>query len=174
MYWGARVGVWFVPWSIANLQQTESTVLEANSITRTATKLRIKLVAKSYLPVVERPESFIRVLVSPKHQINTWSRERERERHDRCHLVKSYLLISDGICPYDWFSHRNLFAHRNDNFRGQAQHSPRLVSFRGLIQNIWWAPLRFHIGILPPPPSPKHTPGNTSPEDSQHAGTWRH
>lgn len=35
-----------------------------------------KEVAISYLSVIERPESFIWVLVSPKHQINTW-RERQ-------------------------------------------------------------------------------------------------
>ena len=34
-----------------------------------------KEVAISYLSVVERPESFIWVLVSPKHQINTWRNE---------------------------------------------------------------------------------------------------
>ena len=122
MNWGARVGVWLVQWSIANLQQTESIVLEANSITRMAIKLRIRLVAISYLPVVERPESFIRVLVSPKHQINTW-----RERHERCHWVKSYLVLIE-ILPYDWSSCICLLARRpleqTQDFRERVRLTP--------------------------------------------------
>ena len=73
----------------------------------------------SYLPVVERQESFIRMLMSPKHQINTW-------RNDA--VDNADVSVHSIIRPH--FMHRSI----SQNFHYLHRISDDLITGKNIIR----------------------------------------